>query len=273
MEEVKLAVIGDPIAHSLSPKIHNKWLKQHNIQGKYEAINVKENELRDFLTNLAKDKFLGINITIPHKEKAYDIIKEIGEVRDIANEIKAINTIKIQDGKLIGYNTDAYGYINSIYQKVDDFSFSNKEVLIIGAGGAAKAIILALIKEGVKKIIIANRNKIRADELVKTLNISAEIIKISEIDNYLNKIDFIVNSSACGLKGENDLNINWSVSKRKLICSDIVYNPLKTKFLNDALNNNHNIVTGEGMLIYQAALAFEIWLNKEVNIDIVKKYF
>lgn len=263
MEKIKLAVIGDPISHSKSPEIHNAWLNDSSIEGVYEAINVKKEDLRKFLENLSINGFRGINITVPHKEESFKIIREIGDIRGGAREIKAINTIKVEDGKLVGYNTDSKGFINSVYEKGNNFNFLNKNILIIGAGGAARAIISGLKEEKVENISIVNRTFRNALKLKEEFKLTGDVLTINEIESYLDKVDVVINTSSMGLNEENNLDINWPKLTKKIICIDIVYKPKMTKFLVDAYFNGHDVITGEGMLIHQAKIAFDIWFNGE----------
>lgn len=261
----KLAVIGDPISHSISPKMHNFWLERSGIVGSYEAVKVTKENLRDFLENLVVNGYKGINITVPHKEEAYKIVNEIGEIRGEAKKIKAINTIKIENGKLVGYNTDAMGFIKSVYVQNEQFSFSAKRVLLIGAGGAARAIIAGLQTENAAEITIVNRSKEKADNLKKEFLLTGKVGEISDIENLLENIDVVINTSSMGLNDENNLMVDWSKSKNKLTCIDIVYKPLITKFLSSAKEAGMEIITGKEMLIQQGAIAFNIWLDVEVD--------
>lgn len=259
MEKNQAAVIGYPIKHSLSPKLHNYWLEKYGIEGEYKSYEVKPEELESFLLTLKDRKLVGVNVTVPHKEDAYKIVKKYGVVTEIAEKVQAINTVYYdrENNKLTGTNTDYYGFKNSFINQVPDVSLSGKKILIIGAGGAARAIIAGLLGEGNNKLTLVNRTKERADSLNEFFDNLLFVEDFEAIEEKINKADIIVNTTICGLKGKNDFLIDYRLIKGKRIFYDIVYNPLETVFLKQAKEEGHIIVTGIGMLIHQAVPAFE----------------
>jgi shikimate dehydrogenase len=265
----KTAVIGDPINHSISPIIHNHWLSKYQVDSSYQAINVKAENLEEFIKKLAKDNFIGINITIPHKETAYEIIKKIGILSNIAQKIKAINTIKIlDDGSLYGDNTDAYGFIASVKEQLgEDYSLQGKKALLIGAGGAARALAFALDSEQIDKLTIMNRNLERAKDLAKELQISTDCKRLKNLKETELPYDLIINSTSLGLNNENNLEVDFNKIPTKAVIYDIVYKPILTKLLQDAKINDNETINGLSMLIHQAAKSFELWFSILPEID------
>ncbi|MFZ8864748.1 MAG: shikimate dehydrogenase [Rickettsiales bacterium] len=269
MEENKAAVIGYPIAHSLSPIIHNYWLKEHKILGEYSKISVKPQDLEKFILTLPQKKLTGINITIPHKEEAYKILQEKAIISELATSLEAINTIYVKNNKIYADNTDYYGFKSGLLENLPNIDLATKEILVIGAGGAAKAIIFGLIKDKVRKITVINRTKEKAEILAKK---SEKQIITDNLDNIEHKIthaDIVINTTSCGLNNLNHLKIDHSKIRGKKIFYDIVYKPLNTKFLIDAKKNGHQIIAGINMLIYQAQPAFECFFG--INPKITEK--
>jgi shikimate dehydrogenase len=251
----KSTVIGYPIAHSLSPKLHNYWLKKYNIEGSYDKTEIKPEELKTFIKNAQKQGLSGFNITIPHKEKAFEIISQIGEVSEIAQKISAINTVYFADEKIKATNSDAYGFIASLAPHISDFA--NKNILLIGAGGAAKAICFGLVEEGAKNIIIANRSIEKAKALLPT----AKTIKLDEIGGNSANIDILINATSLGMEGQEELKIDLESLPKTAVVADIVYKPRYTKLLKNAQERGNPIVEGIDMLIHQAAVGFELWFG------------
>lgn len=267
MEKKQAAVIGCPIGHSLSPKLHNYWLKKYHIDGLYKSYEVKPEDLESFICHFKENNLIGINITVPHKEEAYKIVKKHGIVTDIADQTKAVNTVFYQDDKLFGTNTDYYGFKNSFLNQAVATNLANKKILIIGAGGAARAIIAGLLNENNVHITVVNRSVEKARELQMFFNNKILASDLSNLERKISEHDIIVNSTSCGLNGKNNLLIDFNKIKTKKIFYDIVYVPLKTKFLLEAEKRNHDIITGIGMLIYQAVPAFNYFFNRLPEVD------
>ncbi|NCU17483.1 shikimate dehydrogenase [Pallidibacillus pasinlerensis] len=267
-----LGVIGDPVEHSLSPVIHEEFFRITGVQGKYKKFYIKKGMLNEGVKKLLNIGVSGFNVTVPHKE---DIIPLLDEIDETARKIGAVNTVKVEKGKLIGYNTDAEGYILSLKQK--DPTFHNKKTLIIGAGGAAKAIYYALVNNNVKSIDICNRSLNKAEELIKASNRilgeESRVYSLPEVEGKINEFDILIQTTSVGMSP----NTNASpISLENLqgngkIASDIIYTPNETKFLQEAKEKGALTFNGVNMLLYQAALAFEIWTNKRPPIDTARE--
>jgi shikimate dehydrogenase len=272
--QIKAAVIGDPIAQSLSPVIHNYFLKKYQINGSYEAIKITQENLLSEVKSLINQGFAGFNVTIPHKEEIFKICDFKSKT---ALAVGAINTVIITpDKKLFGHNSDVDGFLNNLKDLQKDFDLANKNVFVIGAGGAARAIIYALIKSKVAKIFITNRNKNRALELIKNFpNCEIVFLEMVDFENHLNQCDLLVNSTSLGMLGQEPLRINLKNLKKSSMVYDIVYKPLITDLLNSANLQGNKIITGIGMLLHQALIGFEAWYKTKPEIDqeIIKKLY
>ena len=256
-------VIGDPIAQSLSPFLHNYWLTKYQIAGVYIPLKVSKLEFSEFVKNLPDLGFSGCNVTIPHKEEAAKLCNFISKA---AKKIGAVNTITIaDDGKIYGDNSDYFGFIQNIKSSQPSFDFRNKKVLLLGAGGAARGIIYGLLNEGVKEIIIANRSLEKAQNLADHFE-NCVAINWNEKDNKLAEIDLLVNSTSLGMSGSTALEINLKNLNKSAVVSDIVYKPLMTNLLSQAQSHGNPIVTGIGMLIYQGMVGFEKWFGKKPEV-------
>lgn len=254
---IKTGVIGHPIHHSKSPLIHNHWIQQYGLSGSYEAIDIPPQDLKTALPELLKEKgYSGFNLTIPHKEIALDICDDID---DIGQKIGAVNTIKLlDDGRIFGTNTDAYGFMTNLSAHHDGLSYQGKNALILGAGGAAKAILWGLLDAGIGAIYLTNRTREKADMLSK-LDPRIHVIDWDQRDQKNEIIDIVVNTTALGMDGQAALNFDVSALPSHALVSDIVYAPLMTGLLQAAHNRDLPIVTGIGMLLHQARPAFQHW--------------
>ena len=252
----KYLVIGNPIDHSLSPKLHNFWIKKYNIKAIYEKVKLEKNKIKETINELKENKIDGINITIPFKK---DVIPYLDEMTDIAQETQSVNTIFKKDNKIIGENTDVYGFSEAI--KLSSFNPKNKKALILGAGGVSPSIILALKKMGVSVISLSNRTKQKAEDLKK----SFPFIKIIDWGETV-KSDLIVNATSVGIKANDEIKLDFSKIGGQLFY-DVIYNPPQTNFLSKAKELGKKTENGKNMFIYQAFKAFKIWhsVNPEVN--------
>ena len=252
----KTAVIGSPINHSLSPNIHNYWIKKNKIKtAEYKKIKIDALELNKKINNLINDNFTGLNVTIPLKEHAYYVCEELSET---AKKLKAVNTLTFKKGKIIGNNTDPKGFINSIDDKTKNANIIKKNVLVVGAGGSARSIVYALHKMHAK-IIIANRTPDKAETLSHDLEANLKIHKFNEIQDLVPNLDMIINTSSLGMAGNENLYLNLKEAKKNLYIYDLVYKPLQTNLLKEAEINNLNYQNGLAMLVHQAAESFRIW--------------
>ena len=253
----KFVVIGNPIEHSLSPILHNFWIKNNSIDAIYEKQKLKEDELEQQILQVKEKKISGINVTVPFKKT---IIPFLDELSIEAESTQSVNTIYLRDNKVIGHNTDIFGFETSI--KKLKYNLTNKEVLILGAGGVVPSIIFALNKMKISKIKISNRTKDKAENL-KTLFKNIEIIEWGEVPN----VDMIINATSLGLKKEDKINLDFSLISKNGFFYDVIYNPRETNFLKTGKSLGCTILNGKLMFIYQALLAFNIWHKLEPNVD------
>ncbi|MBO0996500.1 shikimate dehydrogenase [Bacillus sp. SD075] len=251
-------VMGDPIAHSMSPDIHNDAFEKENIEAVYHHFHVTKEGLNDAVKGMKALGIEGFNITIPHKTS---IIPFLDEVDELALAIGAVNTVVNKNGRFIGYNTDGIGFFKSLCDEISG-DIKAKKTLVIGAGGAARAIYFTLVNEGVKQVDIANRTKERAAQLVSDCPYDkvSKALSIIEAEESLSQYDLIIQTTSSGMSPELDHSpLKVDQLKTGAIVSDIIYNPLQTKLLREAGEKGAETQNGLGMFINQAALAFEIW--------------
>ena len=258
----KFLVIGNPIDHSLSPKLHNYWIKKNKINAIYEKQKIENNDLEKLLFQIKEKKIYGINVTVPFKNS---IIPFIDELTLEAKATKSVNTIYLENNRVIGHNTDIGGFETSIYKSNVDLA--NKKILILGAGGVVPSIIYALTKMKVSEITLSNRTKEKAENLKKHFK-DIKIIKWGDIVDF----DMIINATTLGLKEKDKINLNFPSSCKNKLFYDVIYNPKETIFLKTGKNLGNNIINGKLMFIYQALLAFNIWhkLKPDVNEEVLK---
>ena len=254
----KYLVIGNPIEHSLSPKLHNYWLKQSNIEAEYDKKLLLEKDLVNIINDIRKNKIAGINVTVPYKK---NIIPLLDKLSVEAKKTESVNTIYKVNNEICGYNTDVKGFNLSLNQL--KFKTGGKNIYIIGAGGVTSSIILALERLSVLKIFISNRTKSKAEEL-KKLFPKIEILDWGEKPP---EFDMIINTTSLGLKEDDKIEIDFKDCKNKLFY-DVIYNPTQTKFLSDAGRELKNeIKNGLEMFVYQAQESFKIWHGFAPKID------
>jgi shikimate dehydrogenase len=253
----KFLVIGNPIEHSLSPELHNYWIKKNNIDAIYEKQKINEDQLKQYILQVKNKKINGINVTVPFKKK---IIPYLDELSIEAQSTQSVNTIYQKNNKVVGHNTDIFGFRTSIEKT--EYDLKNKEVLILGAGGVVPSIIFSLIKMKVSKITISNRTKEKAENLKKIYK-DLEIIKWGDISNF----DIIINATSLGLKKEDNLNFDFSSISGNKFFYDVIYNPSETNFLKIGRELGHKTLNGKLMFIYQAISAFKIWHEKTPEVD------
>ena len=258
MNFIKAGVIGHPIHHSKSPIIHNHWIAEHGLSGEYKAIDIAPENLQDGVQSLINEGYAGFNVTIPHKQ---EIFKLCTEVDDTAKAIGAVNTVVIRNGKLFGTNTDAFGFIENVKSQAFGVDFAHRPCIVLGAGGAARAIIHGLIEAGAQKIILTNRTMEKAQEVAALNKKIVEVVDWYKRSDILSHAGFVVNTTALGMKGKDPLDIDLSTLPKDAAVADIVYVPLMTDLLLQAQKGGHQIVTGIGMLLHQARPAFEKWFG------------
>jgi shikimate dehydrogenase len=257
----KFLVIGNPIDHSLSPKLHNYWIKQNNINAIYERQKLEENNLENIISEVKQKKIHGINVTVPFKKS---IIPFMDKLSVEAQKTQSVNTVYLENNKVIGHNTDIGGFHMSIQKS--NINLSNKKVLILGAGGVVPSIVLALIKMKVSKIIVANRTKEKAKNL-KNLFDNISVINWGELPDF----DMIINATSIGLKKEDKNHLDFSLIGKKKFFYDVIYNPEETHFLKTGKNLGNITINGKLMFVYQALMAFNIWhgLKPDINDDVL----
>ena len=258
-------VIGDPIYQSKSPILHNFWLKKYNINGYYIPIHVHKDTLLQSIKALISLGFRGVNVTIPHKTKILSIADTI---TDRAAIIGAANTLYFNsDGKITADNTDGYGFKQNIYHFFSEWNPKHGPVVILGAGGAAKAVVYTLLLEGVPQILISNRTKAKASEIAGNFGTKVKVIDWHSIEGALKEACLLINTTSLGMIGQPKLKLNIRNLKSKALVTDLVYNPINTQLLNDAKKLGLHTVDGLGMLLYQAQLGFSNWFNVNPKIN------
>lgn len=260
-------LLGHPVSHSFSPYIHNYLAEKYGLDMRYVCFDVKEDEVENALKGIKALGIMGSNVTIPHKIKVMDYLDEIDENAAL---IGAVNTIKNENGKLIGYNTDGVGFIKSVEDA--GHTLKGKTAMVLGAGGASRAITVELAAAGVGHLIICNHTLSKAQELARqikerfgAITIEARSLEITQAD--LQHVDFLINTTPLGMSKQKDLcPIDESIQPPKeLVVCDIVYTPHDTKLLLWAKDNGLEVVHGIGMLINQALHSFYLWTNKDVK--------
>ena len=257
-------VIGDPISHSKSPTLHRLWLNQNNINGHYIPLKVSKIDLELVLKTLPKMGFSGVNVTVPHKES---VLKIANEITQSASQIGSANTLTfLPCGGFKADNTDGYGFLKNLEENEPTWDSSNAKVLIIGAGGASRAVISALLNLGVSKIVITNRTYERANELKEYFDRKIDVIKWNEKEQFLREINTLINTTTLGMLGYTNLDLSLSSINKGTIVLDLVYNPIKTTLLQNAEKQGCKIIDGLGMLLHQATPGFKEWFGVEPKI-------
>lgn len=268
---IKTGVIGFPISHSLSPVIHNHWIEKYGLSGSYEALNIPPKDLETDLQRLIREGFKGFNLTVPHKEL---VIPLCDDIDDTARIIGAVNTLWVEDERLKGTNTDKYGFIENLKAKAPGMSCKDGPAVVLGAGGAARAVIRGLLDEGAPEIRLINRTAERAEKLAEDFREPCLTTALwSEKNAALADAALLVNTTTLGMRGQPPLDISLDRLPANAPVCDIVYNPLETKLLGKAKARGHITVDGLGMLLHQARPAFERWYGvlPEIDEDLIIK--
>ncbi|HSF90925.1 MAG TPA: shikimate dehydrogenase [Paracoccaceae bacterium] len=259
------AVLGWPISHSKSPVLHGYWLKKYGITGYYIPIGVAPTDFEQALRSLPRLGFKGCNVTIPHKEKALTLADH---VTDRAALIGAANTINFgADGTITADNTDGYGFLENLKQHAPSWNPASGPALVLGAGGASRAVISALLSAGVPEVRLANRTRNRADMLAEAFGANVRVIDWNKISDAADGAVTVVNTTAMGMAGNKDVAMRFDAAPSNALVTDIVYTPLETGFLRDAKNHGLQTVDGLGMLLHQAAPGFERWFGTHPEVD------
>ncbi len=252
----KYFVIGNPIKHSLSPRLHNYWLKQNNINAVYQKIKLEENEIENFISKIKNQEINGCNVTVPFKKT---VIPFLDKLSLEAEQTQSVNTISFHNGNLVGHNTDIGGFQKAINNL--NYNIKDKKILILGAGGVVPSIIFALNKMEVSKIIVTNRTYKKAENLKSQFN-KINIVNWGEVPDF----DMIINATSLGLNNET-INLNTSDIGDGKLFYDVIYNPSETNFLKEGKKLGNQTENGKFMFIYQAFEAFKLWHDIEPSVN------
>lgn len=256
---LRASVIGWPVSHSRSPKLHGYWLKEYGIDGRYDAIAVRPEELAAFIGSLVSNGFRGCNVTIPHKEAVLPLMDEVDA---FARRIGAVNTIVITPaGRLHGSNTDGYGFLQNLAGAVAGFRADRGPAVVLGAGGAARAVVAALIDAGVPELRLLNRSLGRAEALAAALGGPIAVRPLTEAAAALAGAALLVNTTSLGMTGQPPLRLDLKLLPTDAVVNDIVYVPLTTPLLAAAAARGNPVVDGLGMLLHQARPGFRAWFG------------
>jgi shikimate dehydrogenase len=255
----RACVIGWPVEHSRSPLIHRYWLSLYGIDGAYEKEAVPPEEARDFMRSLQAHGYVGANVTLPHKLIALDAA-DVAD--DAARAIGAANTLWLDaEGKLNASNTDAYGFMANLAEQAPEWNAGDRPVMVLGAGGAARAVLYGLLQAGVMKVLLANRSRARAEEVARALSPCIEVVDWDVRDFALAGCGLLVNTTSLGMMGQPRLGMDLGALPLDAAVADIVYSPLETPLLRDARERGNVAIDGLGMLLHQAVPGFERWFG------------
>lgn len=261
----RAAVIGNPISHSLSPKLHTYWLSRYGLEGEYTAIKVTEDELEKTLRALPAQGFIGANVTLPHK---VSVMQFADQITDRATLIGAANTLIFkEDGRIFADNTDGYGFMANLRQGAPDWDPKAGPATIFGAGGAARAVIVALADAGVPEIIISNRTRPKAEALRADFGARVTVVDWVQADKALQDANTVINTTSLGMLGGQELKVSLDNLRPNAVVTDIVYTPLRTAFLDAAEKKGCTTVDGLGMLLHQGVPGFERWFGQRPEVD------
>ncbi|MBL4614550.1 MAG: shikimate dehydrogenase [Magnetovibrio sp.] len=266
---IRAGVMGWPVGHSLSPKVHGFWLNQYGIGGEYLRLAVSPKDFVGTLKNLHADGFAGANITVPHKEIA---LASVDEVHPLAQRIGAVNTVVVRvDGSLYGFNTDGFGFLENLKAGCAAFDASNGAAVILGAGGAARAVVVALLDAGAPEVRLLNRTRERAERLASDLSgLGSGTITVGDWQrraDYLEGAALLANTTTLGMQGQHVLDLDLSALPISALVNDIVYAPLETDLLARARARGNAVVDGLGMLLHQARPGFEAWFGRLPDVS------
>lgn len=260
--QLRAFVIGHPIAHSRSPLLHGHWLSTMGLRGSYEKIDVTPEALPAFIDTMAENGFVGGNVTVPHKTA---MLRLVDELDDAAHTIGAVNTVWFEGSRLHGGNTDAFGFTANLDAEAPGWERSARQALVIGAGGAARAVVYGLLGRGVP-VRVVNRSLATAMALSQSFGGRPSIHGFDEIAGLLPDTDLLVNTTVLGMAGTAPLAVDLSVLPPNATVCDIVYVPLETPLLRDARARNLKTIGGLGMLLYQAAPGFQRWFGTRPTV-------
>ena len=254
----KAFVIGHPIDHSRSPLIHNFWIRQHGLDAVYEALEVTPANLPKFVARLKGGEFVGGNVTLPHKQS---IMNYCSTTSSSAQAIGAVNTLRIAQGEIVGSNSDHFGFVDNLDQQAPGWAHSLKTAIVLGAGGAARAVVFALLRRGVEQIVVLNRTVAKAQNLAASFGERVSAGTLNEFAAHAAEAGLLVNTSAVGLNGTRFEGLELDALPKSALVNDIVYTPLQTPLLKQAQKRGLPTVDGLGMLLHQAIPGFEMWFG------------
>ena len=256
----KYLVIGNPIEHSLSPKLHNYWFEKNNIDAKYSKRKIDKKEVQEVISEIRNKKLDGVNVTVPFKS---DVIPFLDTLSEESKITQSVNTIYTHNDKLIGHNTDIKGFELSLEEA--QFNLKDKKIFILGAGGVVPSIIYALEKSGVSEIIISNRTKQRAEDIKKNFP-NTNVVDWGNQPEF----DMIINATSLGLNKKDDIGLIFKDMNKEKLFYDVIYNPKETNFLKTGKSLGCKVSNGKMMFIYQALEAFKLWhkIQPEINEDL-----
>jgi shikimate dehydrogenase len=274
MTEKKYGIIGRPLSHSLSPVLHNFWFKKNNLRSNYSLIEIEKSQISQIVSKIRAKELHGINVTVPYKQ---EVIKHVDLIINDAKKTSSINTIYLNDkNQIVGENTDVYGFEQSFLNKLTNEDLTDKKFLILGAGGVTPSLIYALEKKKVKKLFVSNRTVQKVENIKKKF----PFIEIIAWENFIRKsekMDIIINATTLGMKNSQDFSMLIEKFKPGLIYYDVIYNPLKTKMLNNFKKNGVKTFNGLEMFIFQGQKSFSLWnkiipsIDKELKKEITSK--
>ena len=265
----KFAIIGSPVSHSLSPIMHNYWFKKYNIDAEYDPLDIDKSEIQNVIDKIKNKEIKGINVTLPYKKS---VISFLSKTINDANETHSVNTVMLDEkNNLIGENTDVFGFQAAYLKSIPNQEKKNKKVLVLGAGGVAPSIILALLKSKMHNITLSNRTYEKSLFLKKNFK-NLSIIKWNDLSIEINKFDIIINATSLGLNSNDEFNSDFSNFKKNMVYIDTIYNPAETKMIKYFKSNKIRTHNGLNMLIYQGQKAFYLWnkINPEVDDELLK---
>ena len=260
----KAFVIGHPIKHSRSPLIHGSWIAEHGIDGNYEAIDVAPEELPAFIERLRQGEFAGGNVTIPHKEAVFALCDSVDP---LATTIAAVNTLVARDGKVHGFNTDFMGFLGNLDQNAPGWAEGLNRAIVLGAGGAARAVLVALRERGVPEIVLLNRTVEKAEALAREISGPFVPGALADFARYAPDAGLVVNTTSIGMHDTRFEDIDLRLLPKTALVTDIVYVPLVTPLLADARALGFRAVDGLGMLLHQAVPGFEAWFGVRPEVS------
>ncbi|NQV85356.1 MAG: shikimate dehydrogenase [Rhodospirillales bacterium] len=268
---IQAGVIGWPVNHSLSPRLHGFWLKEYGISGSYEALEVHPDNCAEFLATLSQRGFSGVNVTVPHKQAAAAAVDVLD---DNARRLGAVNTIVAQsDGTLFGSNTDGFGFLENLRAEAPGWTPGGGSAVVLGAGGAARAVVAAVLDAGAPEVLLVNRTREKADTLANEIGGAINVIGWDKRSAVLDGAALLVNTTTLGMVGKPPLDIDLSPLPLNAVVNDIVYAPLMTPLLQAAKRHGNPTVDGIGMLLHQARPGFRAWFGVEPTVtDALRAY-